>query len=208
MPRMSAIEAAFCRAAPWKVFSQRVLLPWALDGHVIFGEVLEVGAGSGAMAEAAARRFPEASITVTDVDAAMVAVARARLAPLPNLRVRAADMTSLPFATDRFDAAMSNLVLHHVISWRDGAAEALRVLKPGGVLLGYDLTNTLLARFVHHADRSPHRMVSAEELLEGLAAAGFTGVNVQEAARDHLMRFRAYKPVRTRTGVDAPLPPG
>ena len=64
----------------------------------------------------------------------------------------------------------------------------------------------IVAETVHLSERTPQ--VTAEELLEGLAAAGFTGVNVQEAARDHLMRFRAYKPVRTRTGVDAPLPPG
>ncbi|OLT28300.1 hypothetical protein BJF82_16290 [Kytococcus sp. CUA-901] len=148
---------------------------------------------------------------MTDVDAAMVAVARARLVPVPNLRVQAADMTSLPFATDRFDAVMSNLMLHHVICWRDGAAEACGSSSPAGCSWGTTLTNTLLARFVHHADRSPHRMVSVEELVEGLAAAGFTGVNVRESARDHLMRFRAYKPTSRSghvRGSMSPVTPG
>lgn len=197
MPVMSAIEGAFCRTPPWRFFTRRVVLPWALDGHSVSGEVLEIGGGSGAMAVGLARSFPEARITMTDVDAAMVAAARAQLARVTNVAAQVADVTSLPFAAGRFDAVMSYLMLHHVIDWRDGLAEAFRVLKPGGALIGYDLTNTLLARWIHKVDGSPHRIIAPAELADGLAAAGFTEITVRRAARDHLMRFHAYKPAET-----------
>ena len=190
MPVMSGIESAFCRSTPWRSFAGRVVLPWALDGHSCTGDVLEIGGGSGAMAAGLARRFPAASITVTDVDAAMVKAARAQLA-------RFADVTSLPFAARRFDAVMSYLMLHHVIDWRQAIAESSRVLKPGGEFLGYDLTDTRLARWVHQVDGSPHRIIAPDELIDGLLGAGFTRITVRRAAHDHLMRFHAHKPAET-----------
>lgn len=97
------------------------------------GEVLEIGGGSGAMADGAARAYPNVRLTVTDIDDAMVHAARARLAARGNVRVDRADVTDLPFADDAYDVVMSHLMLHHVIDWRDALAEAARVLRPGGV---------------------------------------------------------------------------
>jgi SAM-dependent methyltransferase len=194
MPVMSGVESAFCRSTPWRSFAGRAVLPWALDGHSCTGDVLEIGGGSGAMAAGLARRFPAASITVTDVDAAMVNAARARLARFANAAADVADVTALPFAAGRFDAVMSYLMLHHVIDWRVALAESSRVLKPGGGFLGYDLTDTGLARWVHQVDGSPHRIIAPDELVDGLLGVGFTGVTVRRAARGHLMRFYAHKP--------------
>ena len=198
MPVMSAIESAFCRSAPWRSFARRAILPWALDGHSLTGEVLEIGGGSGAMAAGVGRTFPDTRLTVTDVDAAMVESSRSRLASYSNVTVEVADVTSLPFADDSFDAVTSYLMLHHVIVWVGALAETARVLRPGGVFLGYDLTDTRLARFVHCADGSPHSMIAAAELEEGLADAGFADVEVRTSAGNQLMRFRAYKPAGGR----------
>lgn len=197
MPVMSGIESAFCRSTPWRSFAGRVVLPWALDGHSCTGDVLEIGGGSGAMAAGLARRYPASSITVTDVDAAMVDAARAQLARFADVTAAVADVTSLPFAACRFDAVMSYLMLHHVIDWRQALAESSRVLKPGGEFLGYDLTDTRLARWVHQVDGSPHRIIAPNELIDGLLAAGFTRIMVRPAAHDHLMRFHAHKPAET-----------
>lgn len=194
MPVMSAIEGIFCRSLPWRAFAGRVVLRWTVDGHSLSGDVLEIGGGSGAMAAGLARAFPDASITMSDIDPVMVDVARIELARFPNAAAEVADVTSLPFAPGRFDVVVSFLMLHHVIEWREALAEAFRVLKPGGALLGYDLTNTLLAGWIHKLDGSPHRIIAPGELTEGLAAAGFTGITVRRAARGHLMRLHAYKP--------------
>jgi len=58
MPARSAVEQVFCRSAPWRVFTQRLVLPWALDGRELDGDVLEIGGGGGAMAEQLLGRFP------------------------------------------------------------------------------------------------------------------------------------------------------
>ena len=138
--------------------------------------------------------FPDARFTVTDVDQAMVNVARDRLMESVNVTVRRADVTAMPFDVDSFDAVTSYLMLHHVIEWAEALGEVARVLKPGGVFIGYDLTDTRIARLIHQFDGSPHRMVAPDELARQLTAIGFTGVNVRPSFRDHLMRFCAYMP--------------
>lgn len=191
MPVMSAVERAFCRSAPWRVFARRVVLPWALDGYDLTGDVLEIGSGSGAMAEGVATTFPAVRLTVTDIDEAMVASARRRLAGHPDITVEQADVTALPFPSASFDAVTSYLMLHHVITWREALHEASRVLRRGGVFLGYDLTDTRTARLTHRIDGSPHLIFGPEELRAGLLEAGFKQAVVDASAAGHLMRFRA-----------------
>jgi SAM-dependent methyltransferase len=189
MPVMSAIESRFCRSAPWEWFARRTVLPWALDGHQLTGDVLEIGAGGGAMADGVARKFPTARLTVTDVDDAMVAAARARLVNHQSVAVQRADTTALGFEDASFDAVTTYLMLHHVIAWQEALAEALRVLRPGGTFIGYDLTDTRIARLVHRADGSPHQIIAMGEMRDRLAAAGFVGISVRTSAGSHLMRF-------------------
>ena len=193
MPVMSALERAFCRSAAWRSFARLAVRPWALNGQRLAGDVLEIGGGSGAMADGVARTFPGTHLTVTDIDEAMVSSARTSLAGRANVDVKQADVTALPFADSSFDAVTSYLMLHHVIAWREALAEAARVLRPGGAFLGYDLTATRLARLIHRADRSPHRILSAAELRIGLADAGLTGITVRTSAAGLLMRFHAVK---------------
>lgn len=194
MPVMSAIESAFCRSAPWEWFARRKVVPWALDGFELAGDILEIGAGSGAMADGVARLFPTARLTVTDVDHAMVTAAKVRLVNHPNVTVVRADVTSLGFEDASFDVVTTYLMLHHVIAWKEALAEAMRVLRPGGIFIGYDLTGTRIARLVHRVDGSPHRIVATAEMRDGLADVGFGGVAVRTSALSHLMRFRAEKP--------------
>ncbi|WP_459975064.1 class I SAM-dependent methyltransferase [Nocardioides pyridinolyticus] len=194
MPVMSAIEGAFCRSASWRSFARRKVLPWALDGHRLSGDVLEIGGGSGAMAAGIARTFSDVRLTVTDVDTAMVDAARRRLSSYTNVTVEAADVTALPFADASFDAVTSYLMLHHVINWLEALAETARVLRPGGAIIGYDLTDSRIARWVHKADGSPHRIIAADELADGLAVAGFTEITVRPSFAGQLMRFHAHQP--------------
>ena len=191
MPVMSAIEAAFCRSAPWRALARRTVLPWALGGEELTGEVLEIGGGSGAMAEGVALLFPDVRLTVTDVDEDMVAAARRRLARRGNVQVQPADVTALPFGDATFNAVTSYLMLHHVIAWRKALGEVARVLRPGAVFLGYDLTDTRAAHLTHRLDRSPYLLLSPEGLRAGLHETGFENVEVRPSAAGHLMRFGA-----------------
>jgi ubiquinone/menaquinone biosynthesis C-methylase UbiE len=145
------------------------------------------------MAQAMGRGFPEATVTVTDVDDVMVRSASQRLRGMSNVSVERADVTGLPYESASFDVVTSYLMLHHVIDWEEALAEAARTLRQGGLLVGYDLTNTALARLVHRLDGSPHRIISPVELTQGLDAAGLKDVTINVSAHGHLMRFRATK---------------
>jgi ubiquinone/menaquinone biosynthesis C-methylase UbiE len=195
---MSAVESAVCRSGPWQYVARRILLPWVLDGHRLAGDVLEIGAGSGAMADGVAGMFRDVKLTVTDIDEAMVRSARHRLQRHANVTVEQADAAALPFASGSFDVVTSYLMLHHVIRWREALTEAARVLRPGGLLIGYDATETKLSSIVHRVDGSPHELLLPDELRHGLAATGFRDAVVDARLFAHLMRFRA----RTPTGVD------
>jgi ubiquinone/menaquinone biosynthesis C-methylase UbiE len=137
---MSTLEATWCRSAPWRMFAQKVVLPWALQGVAPAGRVLEIGGGSGAMAEQLLTRFPALQLTVTDFDPAMVDVAGARLLRFGDrAAVDKADATALPFDDESYDAVLSFIMLHHVGDWQEALRECLRVVRPGGHVVGYDL---------------------------------------------------------------------
>ena len=191
MPSMSVIERTFCRTRAWRIFTTRSVLPWALQGLEPAGDLLELGAG---MAEATADAFPGAKVTATDIDPVMVDAARRRLADRPEVRVQQADVTDLPFDDRSFDVVASHLMLHHVIAWDRALAETFRVLRPGGILIGYDLTDSLAARLVHRLDRSPHALIRADAFEPGLLAAGFCDVGVTEGFGGRVVRFRASRP--------------
>jgi ubiquinone/menaquinone biosynthesis C-methylase UbiE len=197
MPSMSVIEQGFCRSSPWRGFARKVILPWALHGLEPQGELLELGAGSGAMADGMARSFPELQLTVTDIDPAMVASARKNLSARPNVRIERADVTHLPFADSTFDVVTNYLMLHHVVEWRQALSEASRVLRPGGVFIGYDLDKTRLATWLHLADRSPYRLIAHHELRPALVDAGLKNVHIRRALGGHVVQFTAHKPEKS-----------
>jgi ubiquinone/menaquinone biosynthesis C-methylase UbiE len=162
---MSPFEQGFCRSAPWRWFARQVVVPWALQGERLSGDVLEIGSGSGAMAAELLQRFPDVRLTATDYDDSMVEVARDRLREFGDrVEVKQADATQLPFPDELFDAVVSLIMLHHVIDWEKALAEAVRVLRPGGRLLGFDLLASRPTQWLHQADRSTHRMVRWEEM--------------------------------------------
>lgn len=61
MPVVSAVEQGFSRSTLWQWVAERLVLPWALRGVKLRGDVLEVGVGTGAVADGVARAFPEAT---------------------------------------------------------------------------------------------------------------------------------------------------
>ncbi len=194
MPAMARVEQVFCRSAPWRAFAAHVVLPWALQGIEPRGALLELGSGSGAMAESTARRYPQLQITATDIDPGMVAAAEQRLVEFPHAHAEQADVMVLPFPDESFDIVASYLMLHHVIEWRRALDEIARVLKPGGTLVGYDLDDTPVAQAIHLVDRSPYRLIKNVELRPALLAAGFDGVAVRRSFGRHANRFLASKP--------------
>jgi len=109
-------------------------------------------------------------VIVTDLDPAMVHAAARRLARFGDRATTCqADATRLPFGDQSFAHVLSFIMLHHVIDWEAALGEAVRVLEPGGTVVGYDLLSTAPARALHLADRSRHRLMRFDE-LRALAA--------------------------------------
>jgi len=180
---MSNVERWACVNPVWRAFTGRVVIPWLFSGQDLDGEVLELGTGAGANAAAILDRFPRARLVATDVDPAMLDAARDRLSRFGDrASVESADASGLPFDDASFDAVVSLLMLHHVGHWRTALAEAARVLRPGGRLVGYDLT------------RSGHNLTNADELRAALGDVGFVDVRVQTALAGLLARFAARAP--------------
>jgi SAM-dependent methyltransferase len=194
MPAMSRFESAFCRGAGWRAFASRLVLPWAAQGERLDGDVLEIGGGSGAMAARLLATRPDVRMTVTDYDTAMVAAARARLVTFADrATVRQADATQLPFPDDRFDAVLSFIMLHHVIDWEAALGEAIRVLRPGGLLVGYDLVASRPARWLHQAEGARHRLMAPGELRDRLADLPVEAVRLRAALAGLAVRFTMRK---------------
>jgi ubiquinone/menaquinone biosynthesis C-methylase UbiE len=130
-------------------------------------EVLNGGAGQGTLS----RRLAELGfeVTSTDVSPETVELLRERA---PGV-VLQADLTSLPFEDERFDAAVLGEVLEHIEDDRGALAEVARVLRPQGVLALSVPANPKLHGpsdvWAGHV-----RRYTRQELLQACSAAGFT----------------------------------
>lgn len=90
--------------------------------------VLDIAAGTGALARAAARTG--AQVLATDFSPGMVA--RIAAAGLPNVDARVMDGQALALPDASFDAVFSIFGVIMFPDWRKGLAEMARVTRPGG----------------------------------------------------------------------------
>ncbi|MEM1428853.1 MAG: bifunctional 2-polyprenyl-6-hydroxyphenol methylase/3-demethylubiquinol 3-O-methyltransferase UbiG [Pseudomonadota bacterium] len=147
-------------------------------------DVLDLGCAGGFMAEALHDRG--ARVTGIDPAAEAIAAAEAHAADTG----RAIDYTvgvgeALPYADNRFDAAVCVDVLEHVADLERVLREVARVLKPGGWFLFDTINRTALARFavvtmaedvlrlLPKGTHDPALFIRPKDLRQGLEAAGF-----------------------------------
>jgi tRNA (cmo5U34)-methyltransferase len=122
--------------------------------------VLDVGAGTGLLAERVGRAFPEAELTLLDGSPAMLATARARLG-VGVVQVRQDFADDLPAGP--WDAIVSALAIHHVEDplKRRLFAQVHERLAPGGVFVNAEQVAGPTARLDELYERW-HRTRSAE----------------------------------------------
>ena len=94
------------------------------------GPILEIGAGTGALAVPLASRG--APVIGADLSGAMLAKLRAKTSAVPVTR---ADATRLPFADHTFGGGYARWVLHLIGAWGEAVSELCRVVRPGGKIL-------------------------------------------------------------------------
>lgn len=113
----------------WRVF-RKIL------GEKATGTALEVGCGRGSMGAFFAESGYDTHLLDFSVAALRIARANFRRDELEGAAV-AGDALALPYRDGSFDAVVSIGLLEHFEDVRAPVLEQLRVLRPGGVFLGY-----------------------------------------------------------------------
>jgi SAM-dependent methyltransferase len=150
---MNRVETALVNSPPRRALQRRYEVPVlrSLGGMLAPGaRVLELGCGPGYGTQLILEQFGADRVDTVDLDPAMVARARRRLAGYGD-RVRvsggdAADLrTCLGVENGGYDAVFDFAIIHHVEDWRAALAEVARVLRPGGRFYFDEVTAAALA---------------------------------------------------------------
>jgi SAM-dependent methyltransferase len=178
-----------CSSPEWAEHLQTTVLPYLIRDVDLGQTMLEVGPGPGAATNWLRHRV--GCLVVVENDREVVDKLRAAYAGT-NVEVVAGDATAMTFDDGSFDAAGSFTMLHHVATVAGQNAllsEILRVLRPGGVLVGSDsLPSDGLHRF-HEGDT--YNPVEPTTLHLRLQTLGFERITVRA---DETLQFIAHKP--------------
>jgi SAM-dependent methyltransferase len=153
--------------------------------------VLELAAGTGVVTrELAARLDPGVELVATDLNEAMLAVAKAQ-GTARDVSWRQADAMALPFEDASFDAVVCQFGAMFFPDKAHAFAEARRVLRPGGTLLfntwdrietndfAWVVSEAVAGLFPDDPPRFlarlPHGYFSTEAIARDLAGGGFAG---------------------------------
>jgi tRNA (cmo5U34)-methyltransferase len=102
---------------------------------------IDLGCGTGTVAAKILENFPNAHITCLDLAENMIAIAQQRLARYPLVNYVVADLSAYEF-TEKYDAVLSSLALHHLPTNKDKQTFYRRIyesLNPGGVFYNADV---------------------------------------------------------------------
>ncbi|MFJ5547864.1 class I SAM-dependent methyltransferase [Streptomyces sp. NPDC093225] len=98
------------------------------------GPLVEIGAGSGAVTRRLRAAFPALPLTAVDIDGDLLAHAAGSGAELV-----VADGAALPLPDDSAGVVLLRYVLQHLADPQAVLAEALRILRPGGLLVATEV---------------------------------------------------------------------
>jgi SAM-dependent methyltransferase len=186
---MNENHANLCSSPGWAHYLQEeILVPLVRDVE-LGNELLEIGPGYGAATEWLRQRVKR--LTAVEVDRESATRLAERYSG-GNVEVLVADGTSLSHADGTFDSVGCFTVLHHVptVEGQGGIlSEALRVLRPGGVLIGSDSAASDGLRRFHEGDT--YNPIDPRCLLDLLKSLGFDRITL---AFDDNLTFVARKP--------------
>jgi len=186
---MNENHATVCTSPEWAEHIRDDVVAYMTAHADLGGEMLEIGPGPGAATEWLRHEVKRLVALEIDADAA------ARLAERysgSNVEVVIGDATHIAYPDESFDSVGSFTMLHHVPTIADQNAilrEALRLLRPGGVLVGSDsLASTGLHEF--HVDDT-YNPIDPAALIGRLQTIGYERITV---VVDDIVKFIAHKP--------------
>src|SRR5260370_23119769 len=191
---MNENHARVCGSTEWAQFLQTEVLPVLTRDCDVGKDMLEVGPGPGAATEWL--RHKVANLTAVEVDAEAADLLADRYEGT-NVQIVTGSAAKLAYPDASFDSVGSFTMLHHVptLAMQNAIlAEAFRVLRPGGVLIGSDsLPGNDLHHF--HADDT-YNPVDPASIVCRLQTLGFATITVMV---DYMLRFIATKPEPQKT---------
>jgi len=179
---MNENHARVCGGPEWAEFMRTELLPSFLSDLDLGHDLLELGPGPGASTEWLRERVERLVVLELEDEAARKLAARFADS---NVRVLRGDAAAMTFDDESFDAVGAFTMLHHVPTVADQnrlLAEALRVLRPGGVLVGSDGLPSVRRHHFHVDD--VYNPIEPGTLLTRLQTLGFREITI--IVDDHL----------------------
>jgi len=111
---------------------RKALGPWP---DRVFGEALEIGAGTGYFSLNLLQAGLIERATATDISPGMLVALDENASRLGlEVRTAAAEAETLPFPDESFDLVFGHAVLHHIPDLEGAFSEFARVLRPGGTI--------------------------------------------------------------------------
>jgi SAM-dependent methyltransferase len=191
---MNKNHARVCTSPQWAAHIQNEVLPSLTQNADLGDDMLEIGPGPGAATEWLRHRVKR--LTVVEMEPEAAGKLAARFAG-SNVEVVTGDATKVRYPRASFDSVGCFTMLHHVPTLalqNKILAQALRVLRPGGVLIGSDsLASTGLHHF--HVDDT-YNPVDPASALARLQTIGFGNITITV---DDVLKFVARKPGRRRS---------
>lgn len=182
--KIAAQLEAFYRSRD--VRRRRALAEGALDAQP-GDSVLDVGCGPGFyVLDLLDQVGDEGAVTGVDPSAAMLAIARRQVGERPNATLIEGQATQLPVGDAAFDRALSVQVFEYLPDVPAALAELMRVVRPGGRVVLWDIDWSTLSlhstdaarteRMLEAWDRHLANPVLPRTLAAELTRAGFTDV--------------------------------
>jgi SAM-dependent methyltransferase len=160
-------------------------------------DILELAAGTGVLTQALTASLPEARITATDLNIAMVDVGAAHV---PTATWRQADAMELPFEAASFDVVACQFGVMFLPDRPAAYTGIARVLTPGGHFLfncwgplaTHDVETAVIAALAEcfpddppdFLARVPHGYSDADRVEADLTVAGFVDVHIENVQLD------------------------
>ncbi|HXB47867.1 MAG TPA: class I SAM-dependent methyltransferase [Streptosporangiaceae bacterium] len=186
---MNENHARLCPTPEWAKYLQTDVLPVVTRDVDLGAAMLEIGPGPGAATDWLRHKVEQ--LTVVEIDEAAAGLLTERYSGT-NVAVRTGSGADLDYPDGSVDSVGTFTMLHHVPTLalqNKILAEAFRVLRPGGALVGADsLPGNDLHHF--HADDT-YNPVDPASLIGRLQTIGFGQITV---IVDESVKFIARKP--------------